>query len=90
MVAADVEDVSGFDHGPDLGLLQVRDLVVVGRGKVCAHCAVVTCDNNAAFSGGGGAVDHVFDVETWRERNQGSVSFASGIEIGLSSVIARP
>ena len=66
VVAADVEDGGCFDEFPDVRLLQVRDLVVVGGGEVRAHCAVVVGDDDAAFAGGGGGVDVVFYVEAWR------------------------
>ena len=63
VVAADVEDICGFDHFPDVGLVQVVDLVVVGGGEVGAHGAVLVGDDDAAFARRGAGVDVVFDVE---------------------------
>lgn len=63
MVATDVVDLSGLNEAPDLGLLQVLDLVVVGSSQVGAHAAVVTGDDDAAAAGGLLLIVAVLDAE---------------------------
>ncbi len=65
VVAADIEDVGGLDHLPDLRSIQVVDLVVIGGGEVGAHGAMLVSDDDTAFAGRGGWVDVVFYVEAW-------------------------
>lgn len=52
MVATDVVDLCVLDETPDLRLLQVLDLVVVGSGQVGAHAAVVAGNDNTATASG--------------------------------------
>lgn len=51
VVAADVVDFGALDVLPDLGLLQVVDIVEVGGSKVGAERAVVAGDYDTAASG---------------------------------------
>lgn len=64
VVATNVVDIGVLNEAPDLGLLQVVNIVVVGGTKVGAETAVVTGDNNTATAGLNGGVDTVFDTET--------------------------
>ena len=51
VVTTDVEELGALDVLPDLGLLQVVDIVKVGGSKVGAERAVVAGDDNTAASG---------------------------------------
>lgn len=62
VVATDVEDLSLLDEGPDVGLLQVLDLVLIGSSEVSAHAAVVAGDDDTALAGGLHIVDTVLGV----------------------------
>lgn len=64
MVTTDVEELGLLDEGPDVGLLQVVKLVLVGSSKVSAHAAVVTSDDDTALAGGLSIVDAVLGVDT--------------------------
>ena len=64
MVSTDVVDLGLLNERPDLGLLQVLDLVLVGSSKVGAHAAVVTSDDNTTLTGGLGFIDTVLGVDT--------------------------
>lgn len=64
VVTTDVVDLSVLDEGPDLGLLQVLKVVVVGGAKLSAHGAVVASDDNTATAGVDLGVDTVLDAET--------------------------
>jgi hypothetical protein len=62
VVAADVERLGRFHERPDLGLLQMGELVFIRGGQVRAHGAVVIGDDDAAFSCRDGGLDVIFDV----------------------------
>lgn len=64
VVATDVVDLSLLNERPDMGLLQVLNLVLVGSGEVSAHAAVVTGDDDTALAGGLHIVDTVLGVDT--------------------------
>ena len=53
MVAADVVELGSLHQRPDRRGFQVRELVVVGRGQMGAHGAVLARDDHAAAAGGG-------------------------------------
>lgn len=64
VVTADVDGLGGLNQAPDLGLLQVINLVVVGSGKVGAHAAVVAGDDDTATSSWVVLIDAVLNTET--------------------------
>lgn len=64
VVATDVVELSLLDKGPDLGLLQVLNLVLVGSSEVSAHAAVVASDNDTALASGLSLVHTVLGVDT--------------------------
>jgi hypothetical protein len=64
VVATDVVELSLLDQGPDVGLLQVLNLVLVGSSEVSAHATVVASDNDTAFASGLSLVDTVLSVDT--------------------------
>jgi len=64
VVATDVVELSLLNKRPDVGLLQVLNLVLVGSSKVSAHAAVVASDNNTTLSSGLGLIDAVLSVDT--------------------------
>jgi hypothetical protein len=64
VVATDVVGLGVLDEGPDIGALQVLQVVVVGSAQLGAHAAVVAGDDNAAAAGGDLGVDAVLDAET--------------------------
>lgn len=59
----DIEDLGVLDELPDLGLLQVIDIVVVGSTEVGAETSVVASDDNTTSSGLLLGVDSVLDTE---------------------------
>lgn len=61
--AANVVDVGIFSKSPDLGLLQVVEVVVVGGAEVSAEGAVEAGDDGAAAARGLLGVDTVLDAE---------------------------
>lgn len=63
MEATNVEDIGVLGQSPNLGLLQVLDVVVVGGTEVGAQGAVVAGDDGAAATGGLLGVDAVLDAE---------------------------
>ena len=63
MVASDVVDLGVLHEGPDLGLLQVVEVIVVGGAEVGAERAVVAGDDDAAAARGVLVVDAVLDAE---------------------------
>lgn len=63
MIAADVVEVGVLGEGPDLGALEVVDVVEVGGGEVGAERAVVVGDDDGAAAGGGLGVDAVLDAQ---------------------------
>jgi hypothetical protein len=64
VVATDVEELGALDVFPDLGLLQVVDVVQVRGGKVGAQRAVVARDDDTASAGGGLLVVAVDGLDT--------------------------
>lgn len=64
VVTADVDGLGLLNQAPDLGLLQVVNLVVVGSSKVGAHAAVVSGDDDTATSGWVLSIDAVLNTET--------------------------
>lgn len=64
VVATDVVELSLLNERPDVGLLQVLNLVLVGSGEVSAHAAVVTGDDDTALAGRLRIVDTVLGVDT--------------------------
>ncbi len=63
MVPADEVDLGLLREFPDLGRLQMRDLVLVGGGQVRAHGTVVAGDDDAAAAGGVVGGDEVFGAD---------------------------
>lgn len=63
MITADIVDLSTLNEAPDLGLLQVVQVVVVGGAQVGAETPVVAGDDDAAAAGGLGRLDAVLDAE---------------------------
>lgn len=63
VVAADIVDLGVLDKRPNLGLLQVLEVVVVGGTELSAHGAVVASDDNTATAGADLGVDTVLDAE---------------------------
>ena len=64
VVATDIVDLGVLNEGPDLGLLQVLKVVVVGGTEHSAHGTVVASDDNTATAGVDLGVDTVLDAET--------------------------
>jgi hypothetical protein len=64
VVTTDVVELGLLDEGPDVGLLQVLKLVLVGSSEVSAHAAVVAGDDDTALAGGLRLVDTVLGVDT--------------------------
>ena len=62
--ATDVKELSVLNEAPDLGLLQVVKVVVVGSTKVGAQAAVVASDDDAATTCLLLGVNTVLDAET--------------------------
>ncbi len=63
VVPADEVDLGLLREFPDLGRLQMRDLVLVGGGQVRAHGTVVAGDDDAAAAGGVVGGDEVFGAD---------------------------
>ena len=63
MVAADVVGLCVLDEGPDLWLLEVLDVVVVGGAELGAHAAVVARDDDTAAARLLLGVDAVLDAQ---------------------------
>jgi hypothetical protein len=64
MVATDIVELCLLNQRPDLRLLQVLDLVLVGSSEVGAHAAVVASDDNTTLTGGLGLINTVLGVDT--------------------------
>jgi hypothetical protein len=64
VVAADIVGLGVLDEGPDVGALQVLQVIVVGGTQLGAHAAVVAGDDDAAAAGGDLGVDAVLDAQT--------------------------
>jgi hypothetical protein len=64
VVTTDVVDLGLLNQRPDLGLLEVLDLVLVGSSEVGAHAAVVASDDNTTLTGGLGLINTVLGVDT--------------------------
>lgn len=63
MVSTDVVNLSLLHERPDIGLLQMLNLVFVGGSKVGDHATIVAGDDHATFSSRLSFVDAVFDVD---------------------------
>lgn len=63
VVTADIVDLSALNEAPDLGLLQVVQVVVVGGTQVGAETPVVAGDDDTTTAGGLGRLDAVLDAE---------------------------
>lgn len=63
VVTADVDGLGLLNQAPDLGLLQVVNLVVVSSGEVGAHATVVTSDDDTATSSWVVSIDAVLNTE---------------------------
>lgn len=63
VVTADIVDLGALDEAPDLGLLEVVQVVVVRGAQVGAETPVVAGDDDAAAAGGLGGLDAVLDAE---------------------------
>lgn len=64
VVTTDVVELGLLDQRPDLGLLEVLKLVLVGGSEVGAHAAVVASDDNTTLTSGLGLIDAVLGVDT--------------------------
>lgn len=63
MVAADVVKVGVLGEGPNLGALEVLDVIEVGGAEVGAEGAVGVGDDDATAAGGRLGVDAVLDAQ---------------------------
>lgn len=63
VVTTDIVDLGALDEAPDLGLLQVVQVVVVGSAQVGAETPVVAGDDDTAAASGLGGLDAVLDAE---------------------------
>jgi hypothetical protein len=64
VVAANVVDLSLLNKRPDVRLLEMLNLVFVGRSKVSAHAAVVASDDHTALASGLSIIHTVLSVHT--------------------------
>jgi hypothetical protein len=64
VVATDIVELGLLNQRPDLGLLQVLDLILIGSSEVGAHTAVVASDDNTALTGGLSLINTVLSVDT--------------------------
>jgi hypothetical protein len=64
VVSTDIVDLGFLDQRPNLGLLEVLKLVLVGSSEVGAHAAVMASDDNTALTGGLGLINTVLSVDT--------------------------
>lgn len=64
VVTTDVVELGLLNQRPDLGLLEVLNLVLVGSSEVGAHAAVVASDDNTTLTSGLGLIDTVLGVNT--------------------------
>lgn len=62
--ASDVVDLGVLHLLPDVVLLQVLKLVVVGSSKICAHRTVVTGDDDTTATSGGLLIVEVLSLDT--------------------------
>lgn len=62
--STNVVDLSILDLLPDVVLLQVLELVVVGSSKICAERAVVASDDDTTATSGGLLVVEVLSLDT--------------------------
>lgn len=63
VVTTNIVHLGALNKAPDLGLLQVVQVVVVGGAQVGAETPVVAGDNDTAAAGGLGGLDAVLDTE---------------------------
>lgn len=64
MIAANIVQPSLLHQVPDLGLLEMVDLVVVRSSKVCAHASVVARDDDTAATSRCLLVNQILGVDT--------------------------
>lgn len=64
MEATNIEHLGVLDLLPDVVLLQVLKLVVVGSSKICAERAVVAGDDDTTATGGGLLIVKVLGLDT--------------------------
>lgn len=64
VVTADVDGLGVLNQAPDLGSLQVLNLVVVGSSEISAHATVVAGDDDTATSGWVVSIDAILNTET--------------------------
>ena len=64
MVTTDIVNLSLLDQRPDLGLLQVLNLVLIRGSQMRAHAAVVTGDDDTALARGLGLIYTVLGMHT--------------------------
>lgn len=63
VVTADIVDLGALDEAPDLGLLQVVQVVVVRGAQIGAETPVVAGDDDTTAAGGLRGLDAVLDAE---------------------------
>lgn len=63
MESTDVVDLSLLNQRPDVRLLQVFNLVLVGGSKVSDQATIVASNDNTALSSGLSVIDAVFRVD---------------------------
>jgi hypothetical protein len=64
VVAANIIRLSVLDKSPDIGALEMLQIVVVGGTQVGAHAAVVAGDDDAAATRGDLGINTVLDTQT--------------------------
>lgn len=64
VVSTNIENLGLFNKGPDLRLLKVLELVLVGGSQMGAHAAVVASDNHTTLAGRLNSIDTIFGVNT--------------------------
>ncbi len=64
MVAANIVGLGVLDERPDIGALQVLQVIVVGSAQLRAHAAVVASDDDGATASGLLGVDAILDAQT--------------------------
>lgn len=64
MVPANIVGLGILNESPDIGALEMLEVVVVGCAQLGAHAAVVAGDDDAAATRGDLGVDAVLDAQT--------------------------
>jgi len=88
MIATDVVNFSTLDVCPDLGRLEVLQLVVVGGGKISDHRPVMAGNDNTTTASGLILLDAIFCENALPHTSTGK-SLAKGILAGTSDVDRR-